>query len=78
MDPLVQLVKELLESSDPEIKVVVCLPDHGPACAKSGPDLALKPLDSANPSENPRQNSPDNSPQNSPDKPSNLPDSDPK
>jgi hypothetical protein len=49
MDPFVQLVKELLESSDPHIKVVVCLPDRGPACASSGPDLTLKPPDPENP-----------------------------
>jgi hypothetical protein len=70
MDPLVQLVKELLESSDPDIKVVVCLPDRDPACAKSGPDLALKPANPADP--------PENSPENSPEKPPNLPGGDPK
>jgi hypothetical protein len=56
MDPFVQLVKELLESSDPHIKVVDCLPDRDPASAKSGPDLALKPLDPENPSENRPEN----------------------
>jgi hypothetical protein len=59
MDPLVQLVKELLESSDPDIKVVVCLPDHGPTCAKSGPDLARKSLD-------PEANAPSENSQNVP------------
>jgi hypothetical protein len=70
MDPLVELVKELLESSDPDIKVVVCLPDPGPACANSGPDLALKPVDPANP--------PENSPVNPPVNPHDLPGGDPK
>ena len=53
MDPFVQLVKELLESSDPHIKVVDCLPDRDPASAESGPDHALKPLDPENPSAKP-------------------------
>jgi hypothetical protein len=66
MDPFVQLVKELLESSDPHIKVVDCLPDHGPASAKSGSDLDLKPLD------------PQIRPENSPDKPASVPRGDPK
>jgi hypothetical protein len=52
MDPFVQLVKDLLESSDPHIKVVDCLPDRDPASAKSGPGFALKPLDPENPPEN--------------------------
>jgi hypothetical protein len=58
MDPLVQLVKELLESSDPQIKVVVCLPDRDPAGAKSGSDLTLKPVDP----ETPQETSPENPP----------------
>lgn len=58
MDPLIQLVKELLESADPQIKVVVCLPDRGPAGAKSGPDLTLKPVDP----ETPQETSPENPP----------------
>jgi hypothetical protein len=49
MDPFIQLVKELLESSDPHIKVVDCLPDPGLASAKSGSHLTLKPLNPKSP-----------------------------
>lgn len=53
MDPFIQLVKELLESSDPHIKVVDCLPDRGHASAKSGSHFTLKPLNPKSPDDLP-------------------------
>jgi hypothetical protein len=53
MDPFIQLVKELLESSDPHIKVVDCLSDSDHASAKSGSHLTVNPPNPKSPDDLP-------------------------
>jgi hypothetical protein len=49
MDPLVQLVKDLLETADPHIRVVECQPVPAHPSAQSCSDLTVKPLDPDSP-----------------------------
>jgi hypothetical protein len=49
MDPLVQLVKELLESADPQISVVECRTTCGHSAAKTDTTSTDKSLDQADP-----------------------------